>query len=192
MELTFNPALTVLTTVPVASNGTAHVRFTAGFSSRDAYVRARDEDLRIEMWTDLPTSNYPEGWHALKLKYADETAPTLEDGGKVLSITPSAPEHDALVASLDLFLSDVAYWSRYSFTYRLVHPSGEIEWLGSYGRNGELGFEDRDERLEWAEGWKLGMNEAGSERSEESQGAEIVATLNRDMDWACWAFNESG
>lgn len=199
---TFNPALTKVTTVPVCGDGTVHVEFTATFSSRDAYERARAENLCLEMWTDLPADHNENGWHALRFKYADPSsnasssdAEAADKGGKLISLASKATSAHAQAREstlyLDISLRDVQPGSRFSFTYRLVRSSGTVEWLGAFGQNGEIVFEDRDERLKWADGWTLRGDELVKGRAGSSPEG-LVAVLNSEMDWTCWAFGEHG
>ena len=198
MQLTFSPPLGQQTTISVPPHGSAQVTFTATFVERDAYERARHEGAHIEMWTHLPAGDSGEEWRALPFQFPQE--PDLkpyevkESTGKVLALAAPAalaPTHDQLTVSLDLALRNTTPGHKYTFTYRIAYPSGDIEWLGSSGNNGEIAFEDRDERVAWEDGWTEREGEVGSERGVEAQ-AERVATLSQDMEWTCWAFGESG
>ncbi|KAF7789224.1 hypothetical protein EIP86_000165 [Pleurotus ostreatoroseus] len=195
-SLTFNPALTAQTRVPVAGDGPVHLRFTAAFGSRDACERARDGGVHVEMWTDLPVEGAAGEWHALRFRYVEDAVSPIEDkSGRVIALSPHGDALETPDAGravfLDLTLKDVHIGTSYSFTYRLVHASGHIEWLGAYGQNGALVFERRDDRLEWADGWTLNGNEATSEWTDDTE-ERLVAALNNEMKWTCWAFGEHG
>ena len=199
MELTFNPALVHETAVAVPSHGTVAVRFIATFSSRAAYEQARDDNVAVEMWTDLPIDSSEKGWHALRFQYPEDATSTAvhedETVSKTLVLAPPTtqlPDRDNRAVELNLVLRNVRPGSRFSFTYRTVYTSGDIVWLGAYGKDGVLVFEDRDERLQWADQWKLNRSEVIKQAQGSEARIEKVASLNRDIHWTRWAFGEFG
>ena len=190
MELTFTPALTEQTIIPAPSNGTVKVQFKATFVTRTAFERIRDENVSVEMWTNLPSGDSGNEWHALRFSYpADTLAEHDEHSSKVLSlvapVSSQAPDRDRTML-LDLELRDVRPGSTFSFTYRLAYPSGATEWLGSYGQNGSLAIQERDERLEVAAAKERELLVA--DPREETR----LATVNRELKWVCWSFGANG
>ncbi|PSR73170.1 hypothetical protein PHLCEN_2v10982 [Hermanssonia centrifuga] len=190
MTLTFEPALGVRTTLPVPRDGYASFSFKASFSSREAYEQARDEGVRVEMWTNLPVGTNEDEWHALAFQYTADNKSHVKNAS---ASTLNAEAHDQTDASvyLNVPLSDIRVGSTFSFTYRLVHPSGAIQWLGAYGQNGELSIEDFDPRFTLADGWKFGEGDRVEGKPLESAETE-VAILNNEMEWTSWAFGKVG
>jgi len=145
------------------------------------------------MWTNLAS---PIGdWHALPFEFVeDKTKPEQISEGAILSLVPSATESDGQDETsvyLDVELSDVSAGDKFSFTYRLVRPWGEVQWLGSYGKNGDLVFKEGDTRLTLESGWKFGEGESViSTGGEVEEG--VVAKLSEQFEWSSWAFEKDG
>lgn len=195
MSLTFHPALGSQTTIRVPEIGDAHIRFTASFPSREAFEQARSEGVRVEMWTDLSVGESNGDWHALPFVYPG-AAPIKENeaGPSTLVLGPSeykdASDEFGKDVYLDVVLPRSLSETRFSFTYRLVRAWGAIEWLGAFGRNGDLVLERSEERFTLAEGCSL--EDGLLVRGEDSFENVPVARLNQDFEWACWALDHDG
>lgn len=195
MSLTFNPALGSVTAIHVPEVGNACLRFTASFSSREAFEQARSEAARVEMWTNLPIDESNGDWHALPFVYPEDPyVKTNESERPTLVLGPTDYKDGSDVTGKDVFLDIVLPSSlcgtRFSFTYRIVRSWGAIEWLGAYGQNGDLVLERLEERFTLAQGCSLkdGLLVCGEDKAEESP----VAQLSQDIDWVCWALGREG
>lgn len=169
MSLTFDPAIGSVTTLPVYATGNTRLRLTASFASRDAFQQAKRDGTRVEMYTNLPVGVANGEWHALLFKYTDE---------------------DDTTAYLDLELPPTTADARFSFTYRLVHARGAVQWLGEYGRDGVLDIEHQEDRFSPVEGCKLDGDRVVCVSGTSTSAA--VAKLNLALDWVCWSFTRQG
>lgn len=79
--------------------------------------------------------------------------------------------------------------ARFWFTYRLVHPSGEIQWLGEFGRNGELVIEKGLPGVDLREGWNIA--EDGTYRTHAFPGERVLGHLTDPEAWVCWSWRPS-
>ncbi|KAI0815311.1 hypothetical protein BC629DRAFT_1588968 [Irpex lacteus] len=197
MALTFSPALQTTTALPVAPTGRASFRFSASFSSHDEYNRAHREGSRLEIWTNLPVGDHSgSDWHALAFSYPEDSAAETAANDKVFTLTPTTPEvankADNATVVLDLTLSNARPGAVYSFTYRLVHASGAIEWLGAYGQNGDLVVEEKDVRFTLAQGSTLEHGAIVNADLNTDIDAVTLGTLNKSVDWVSWGFSEDG
>lgn len=197
MHLTFTPELCNTTTVPLpklADGATDYdLTFKASFDSLAAYEEAKRDGARVEMWTDLPASGSEEtgGWRSLAFEYAGKQARAdAKENDLVLSCVASeripSPVQDelAVYATVTVPATLIAEGSMFSFTYRVVYPSGHVQWLGAYGQNGILEFAKRDVRVNF----EVDGNEIRLSGEKEKQ----VGNLNLDLAWGRWAVDNNG
>ncbi|KAI0786071.1 hypothetical protein C8Q75DRAFT_808853 [Abortiporus biennis] len=192
MALTFSLPLREVTTIPLPTSHSQHdLTFHATFSSPDHFRQAKESGVRVEMWTDLPVAGG--GWHALPFEYAVvkelglQSEPSSE---RVLDLTSRVEEEQPRVAVLTAKLPASAEeydGKMFSFTYRLAHPSGHIEWLGAFGQNGVLSFVKGDSRLTLLDGVSFPVQSSDSLVSEVQ-----VGYLNPELQWSSWAVKNSG
>ncbi|KAI0094567.1 hypothetical protein BDY19DRAFT_28489 [Irpex rosettiformis] len=202
MTLTFSPALQTTTPLPVAPGGSGTFRFSASFSTREEYDRARREGTRLEMWTNLPVAGHGgSDWHSLTFNYPDDPATASSSvvdasNDKVFALPPTTAETvylgDNTTVVLDLTLTNARPGAVYSFTYRLVYASGGIEWLGAYGRNGDLVLEEKDIRFTLAQGSTLEHGTIVNSDLNAETASVALGTLNKSIDWVCWGFSDDG
>ncbi|EIW64522.1 uncharacterized protein TRAVEDRAFT_55431 [Trametes versicolor FP-101664 SS1] len=197
MQLTFSPALgeqTFLKAAPLASGRSAapqSILFRATFDSRESFLKAQADGVRVELWSDVPAEGRSRGqWGASQFK-------TLEPGNAQAEETPTflpraAEEEDLPENTLFVHLRvplgnyiDARFW----FTYRLVHPSGEIQWLGEFGRNGELVVEKGLPGVDLREGWNIA--EDGTYRTHAFPGERVLGHLTDPEAWVCWSWSPS-
>ena len=155
MNIIFNPPIGDSIQLEISfSLQTALLHFTAELTAHDHNKLIRDR-ARIQLWSDLPhnvhsASDRDGGWGALDLTYQTQATEELSSSHKI-SLGNTCP----ILASKEkvtLFLEVVAPlpMSRnphFSFTYRILYPSGDIQWLGPFGQNGSLFFERSDHDL---------------------------------------------
>lgn len=199
MRVSFTPALGQTTVVPVADDAEeVQLLFRASFDSEEDRAHAKQERIRVEVWSDIPVEGRAPGeWGALAFEHSSEDASRGSDTFSLLprSDVPSQGEaaaktHGALHLKLTARLPYVR--AQFSYTYRLVFPSGEIRWLGEYGRNGSLVLERRDPRFNLRKGWTT-ENEGLHLWHAETPADDVeVAELSRDFDWFCWAVGGEG
>ncbi|CDO70267.1 hypothetical protein BN946_scf184942.g67 [Trametes cinnabarina] len=198
MRLTFSPALgeqTALKVAPIASGRpTAQsVLFKATFEDRESLLEARAKGVRVEVWSNVPVAGRPSGeWGAfifgplrcetvpertLNFSTEDATEEPEDDQERPLYVHVRAPFHEHIDG-------------RFQFTYRLVYPSGEIKWLGEFGRNGELIIERGLPGVDLREGWSI--SDDGTYRTHAFPGERVLGHLTDPNAWTCWSWKSPG
>ncbi|KAJ6627267.1 hypothetical protein B0H10DRAFT_1996298 [Mycena sp. CBHHK59/15] len=139
MHIAFSPALgeTIHVAVPTRTRPSAvQLHFTATLSSAADYEQFSAGRAKLQVCDFDVHFTEPDSHHTLSLLPGDGP---LNGGSKRLSLEFSVP---------------LSGQSRFSFTYRLVYPSGETKWLGQYGHNGTLVLDRKDaEPVSLGEGW---------------------------------------
>jgi hypothetical protein len=148
MDITFNPPIGDSAQLEISfALQTALLHFTAELTALNHNKLIQDR-ARIQLWSDLAQSDG--GWDAMDFTYRTQATEELSPSHKI-SLGSTCP----ILASeekVTLFLEVVAPlpMSRnphFSFTYRILYPSGDIQWLGPFGQNGSLSFERSDRDL---------------------------------------------
>lgn len=196
MEFTFTPAIGehVNITVPSQQIGTVRLCLTATLSSSD-YELYKRSAVKLQLWSDILVDSRPSGeWGELDFQDVSAmTPPRRADRGKPVAVSlasdvagrsvrkPSFTLHIALPPSAQ---------SRFSFTYRLVYPNGEIRWLGQYGQNGTLAFVQGEPDIVLGEGWVPG--EGGYTWNAADRAVENleIAKLVNPTTYTVWAIGK--
>ncbi|KAI0374441.1 hypothetical protein BV20DRAFT_1011471 [Pilatotrama ljubarskyi] len=200
MHLTFSPALgqeTVLKVAPKASGSerpaAESVLFKATFDNRESLLEARADGIKVELWSDVPVGGRSYGeWGASRFGPL-ETESTPPQEVPTFSLGDASEDDDlssenSLYVRLRVPLHDHV-GARFSFTYRLVYPSGEVRWLGEFGRNGELLVEQGLPGVDLREGWNI--SDDGTYRTHAFPGERVLGQLADPETWACWSWNPS-
>ena len=198
MQLTFTPALgeeTVLKVAPVASGRPASqsVLFKVTFEDRDALLKARTDGVKVEVWSDIPVDGRSYGeWGALPFSELGTTS--VPQGAPSFSLTSDAKEGDDASQENSLYVHIRAPFhehigAHFHFTYRLVFPTGEIKWLGEFGRNGELVIEQGLPGVDLREGWNI--SDDGTYRTHAFPGDRVLGYLADPRAWSCWSWRSS-
>ncbi|GAA5935722.1 hypothetical protein JCM1841_003649 [Sporobolomyces salmonicolor] len=109
--MSFTPSLSSSTVVPVFSGAPRTLYF--GYHSPSSSAGSIPE-----IWTDLPSGE----WHAIPF------FPSPEAGAVLF----------ASVQIVEAPFAETKEGRTFEFTYRLRHPDGSLEWLGSTGSNGRI------------------------------------------------------
>ena len=151
MNITFIPPIGDSISLEISFTlQTALLHFSAEISAHDHNKLIQDHAC-IQLWSDLPHNDQSDGgWGALDFTYQKQATEEFSSSHKI-SLGSTCP----LLASeekVTLFLEVVAPlpMSRiphFSFTYRILYPSGHIKWLGPFGQNGTLSFKRSDHDL---------------------------------------------
>jgi len=169
MTISFNPPLAQLTTLQLSFPASDQV-FSAKFSNIKEHARAKAAGARLELWSDIGND---------------------EGHWRVPGALPFEWLNDSLVLKIssESFIRPLK--NRFGFTYRLVYPNGDVHWLGTHDRNGELLVRVEDDRFQvpFSKGWRAD----GSSLVYQSSGNDSRATkLTEKANWAIWTFeNES-
>ncbi|KAI0336093.1 hypothetical protein GY45DRAFT_1316156 [Cubamyces sp. BRFM 1775] len=199
MQLTFSPALgeqTVLKVAPVASGRPASqsVLFKATFNDRETLLKARADGVKVEVWSDIPVDGRSYGeWGALPFRELEATS--VPHGAPCFSLASDAQdEDDGAHRENSLYVHVRAPFhehirAHFHFTYRLVYPSGEVKWLGEFGRNGELVIEQGLPGVDLREGWNI--SDDGTYRTHAFPGDRVLGYLTDPRAWSCWSWQSS-
>jgi hypothetical protein len=143
MDITFTPPLaheTRLSFSPIHS--TAILVFTASFNSTP-YAQFIHNDAKLQVWSNIRLDTDKPGtaeWRAFDFQIP---APSIAGSTSAIQVSllngtlaleGDNSSHDSLL-SLQLSVPLTSRGHAFSYTYRLAYPTGEIRWLGEYGRN---------------------------------------------------------
>ncbi|KAF7320013.1 RING finger protein 8 [Mycena kentingensis (nom. inval.)] len=122
MKVAFTPDLGHTIRLPSPSTGTVQLHLTATVHDEDDWRVLVATQARVQLWSNIGNPAWCE---------ADfQPAKNIQE-----------PDCDFVLAeqTRQLVLTvKVAVGQEYSFTYRVVHDDGQIEWLGAYGSNGSI------------------------------------------------------
>lgn len=213
----FFPALGSSIEVPVgnAVGDSGSLALTHHASVRVSFVaRLKDSELaeanssgvRIEVWTDAPVSGQPEGqWSAVPFEREhlaeaeaqqsaydvplDITAGRIVDGDVDAGKNGQPTGEHVFRAS---FLVPQVSGKHYSFTYRLVYPSG-IQWLGTDHSNGTLELAAGDGFFQESGSW-MALEGVRTVQILDPDGADVrIGQLRTDSwRWSGWAVDDFG
>jgi hypothetical protein len=198
MPFTFSPAVgeSVDVLVPYTHSHTAsksiHLAFSASLSPAE-FDEYRRSGTRLQLWSDLPASGLDGGtaieWGEMEFTPGPERVPY--DVSLFEREEYEGPERRlSLIVPVPLTSDGVL---KYSFTYRLVYPSGEIAWLGAFGQNGSVTITVQNEAtFTPSNGWKaLESDDADRVWTTNGTTAEESYLINTNLsDWIVWAFGK--
>jgi hypothetical protein len=175
--------------VPVAvppHSSTIELQFIAAFASDKDYREARQDGVKVELWSNISMAHGGEGrWGAHGFEWAtDHTSDcTCQCGGDTSAKCTSNPK------VLDLRLRIPISRNQVEYTYRLVYPSGQIKWLGDYERNGVLVLE---RNLTQGQFFDSHVKEGTFSSGQVGWDNKQVIQLSQDVDWSIYAIREDG
>ncbi|KAK7058305.1 hypothetical protein VNI00_001936 [Paramarasmius palmivorus] len=208
MAISFSPALGEAVSISVAPwhispTGLVQVRVNARVPVAE-FRQLEERHAKVQVWSDFPhPAQRSEGqWGELDFELEEEESTASQSRSSseahvVLGSFDKQEEADDDVIRLSLkvavpFSGQSA--KQYSFTYRIVHPSGRVEWLGSFGRNGTLRLEssslgDSSLALQGEE-WNLNgstceWNQDSSQK--DSPSTQIAKVSANQENWSVWA-----
>jgi hypothetical protein len=161
--ISFNPPLDETTILNIPFHA-GHLTFTATAGSGQLDARST-----IQIWSDIPDNSQPsisreqQGWSPRSVQFPQ----------------------NASVASLSIPFSDFIHprLSQFSFTYRILHPDGRVQWLGDFGKNGSLIVNRYDDRLVLFGDWS--SNQLFTAKSAIKAPLQAF-TLSDKVQWRCW------
>ncbi|TDL16912.1 hypothetical protein BD410DRAFT_794819 [Rickenella mellea] len=176
----FIPDLKTRTAVPTSVGGTLSLTFRARLSPERLHELRRD-GANVEVWTDIPgESSNPGEWRAQPF----EEVPTPQNPTHTTLRVASQPIIDvAQIAEPELqttFVLPNTPRKVYSFTYRLVFPSGDIQWLGGHDANGSLEILSEDGLFTEVGGWSATGGDRRIFASAETHGVAL-GTIPKDV-----------
>ena len=188
MDIAFNPPIGDSIQLEISfSLQTALLHFTAELTAHDHNKLIQDR-ARIQLWSDLShNGKFDGGWGALDLAYETQATEELSFSHKISlgSTCPILASEEKVTLSLEVVTPlPMSRNPHFSFTYRILYPSGDIQWLGPFGQNGSLLFERSNHDLHnfGLESWtfdKLRM--AHVYEVKQPVGATLVVARVRDV-----------
>lgn len=202
MSIVFTPSLGDNLQFAVPSiQDTITLRFTAQLSAQ-LHAQLKHDRGSVQLWSDLPSLAHTSDGNWRELDFQDETkVDDLPDRNVVkMSLTASpnplntTTEHFLLVLQVTIPTPIRSQQVRYSFTYRLVYPSGEVKWLGLFGQNGTLvltGAHDSDpstNTLSLLDGWKSTIGNTREYYASGGESTPVEIARFALTDYRVWAF----
>lgn len=175
--LTFYPPLGQDTRLSVLPHlDVAELKFTTSFESTDAFDEFNRDSARVELWTDARKDGQ---WVGIPFQ-------DFNSGGALAFPPLDNDKRNTLQlhAIVSVPLSGRGP-SGFSYTFRLVYPSGQIVWLGGYGRDGSITLERGDSRISLL-GDEWSTSNGGSShlwKSRMKVDDIDVAHLSREWQW---------
>lgn len=131
MTISFTPALGEIVHIAVKHDATsARLRFTAVLFVHE-FRYYETSGAKVQIWSDVPTTS--DGWEARNFESSE--------GQSRRSSMSDEMDFDQVVLSLVVDAPLKATTRSYSFTYRILYPSGEVKWMGTARTNGEFIFQ---------------------------------------------------
>lgn len=159
---------------PLDQTTILNVPFHAGQITLTATVTKGQLDARstIQIWTDVPNNSQP------------------SINGEQQDWSPRSFQfhRNASVASLSIPFQDLIhpFRSQFSFTYRILHPDGRIQWLGEFGKNGSLIVNRYDDRLVLFGDWATNPSGHSFTPKSTMKAPLQVFSLSDKIQWRCW------
>jgi len=180
---------------------TVHLQFTAFLD--DEEFQNFENGMKVQVWSNFASDgrrNDHEGWGAMDFELDPQGSlsfgPLSADGSREDGVKESEFRHRL---SLNFSVPFSASGNELSFTYRLLFPTGEERWLGSYGQNGTVYLDvssapDESGFTLEKEGWAL-TNSGSSSLWQWHGDAEedpCVAKILRPENWSVWCIGKEG
>ncbi|EST09992.1 Glycosyl hydrolases 36 [Kalmanozyma brasiliensis GHG001] len=125
----FQPALDSSRTVPQSQACDDGLTFAAHYPADDFAASLANGEAALELWTDLPISN---------LDHASASRTTAWKAIPLRPLKASAGRKSGFAFAATVQCSKDAADGAFGFTYRIVHPDGKIDWLGSPPNDGQI------------------------------------------------------
>ncbi|KAJ3718343.1 hypothetical protein C8R42DRAFT_141178 [Lentinula raphanica] len=195
MTISFIPAIDEVVRVALpewhTSDSTVQLRFSAVLGDDD-FQQFKQNAMKVQLWSDIPFGGRNQGeWGEIDLSEvgnvsSSESQVSLVDldniserTQNVLSVVCSVP-----FSGIDTYLS---------FTYRLIYSSGEIKWLGQFGRNGMVHLHPSPKNTSGIV-FEEGLVENIAPFVWNTHGKQVedllIAELTHPKDWSIWAFGK--
>ncbi|KAJ4476690.1 hypothetical protein J3R30DRAFT_3704165 [Lentinula aciculospora] len=141
MAIEFIPAIDQVVDIAIpewhTTGSTVELRFSAVLGDEE-FQLFKKNGMKVQIWSDIPLGGRNEGeWGEIDLH--DITIDPSSDDSQIplaaLDDGEDKPKNLLSVVCSVLFSGNSKH---FSFTYRVVYPSGEVKWLGHFGRNGTV------------------------------------------------------
>lgn len=127
---TFQPALDSSHTISQRKACDHGITFAAHYHADDYAVSLASGAACLELWTNLPVSQTTAA--------ASSSQSTVWKAVPLLALKPFVGDDTSYVFATTVNCVQGASTKNFSFTYRIVHPDGMIDWLGSPSNDGQI------------------------------------------------------
>ncbi|KAJ7919093.1 hypothetical protein B0H13DRAFT_1990390 [Mycena leptocephala] len=191
MNIVFSPALGEMVHVSAgtARKPTTQLRFTATLMTATDYEQVASGRVKLQVWSDIPGGGRNAGeWGETDFKPVPTLHPLNETGFSLVPVD-NQPDETSLAVDFSVPLSD---GQRFSFTYRMVYPTGETKWLGQYGQNGSLVLDRAHDPVFLGEDWVPTPEDHCYRRNSDEHAAQDLeaAKLSRPSDYTAYPVPE--
>ncbi|KIM85519.1 hypothetical protein PILCRDRAFT_5807 [Piloderma croceum F 1598] len=192
MVILFSPRRGERVTMGVPSHAsTIELHFSATFASLEDERGARLDGVIIELWSDIPMAHGKAGqWGALGFEWPTDHTDDSGDGDR-LGVISKCTSPTVTVLHLRTRIP-ISKRNQVQYTYRLIYPSGRIEWLGGYQRDGVLVFERQDPALTRGISFNSHAGQGTFFSGQDKRDNVEIMRLNQDTDWSIYAIREDG
>ncbi|KAJ9476784.1 Raffinose synthase protein [Pseudozyma hubeiensis] len=125
----FQPALNSVRTVSQRKACDHGLTFAAHYPADDYAASLASGGARLELWTDLPVS---------QVDAASTSRSTAWSAVPLQPLEASVSNGSGYIFAAAVKCSEDAADGAFGFTYRIVHPDGKIDWLGSPSNDGQI------------------------------------------------------
>ncbi|SJX60436.1 uncharacterized protein SRS1_11732 [Sporisorium reilianum f. sp. reilianum] len=125
----FQPALNSSRTLPQRGACNDGLTFAAHYPADEYAASLASGGARLELWTDLPISQRSD---------ASTSRATAWKAVPLLPLEASIDHSSGYAFAATVKCSDEAADGVFSFTYRILHPDGKIDWIGSPSNDGQI------------------------------------------------------
>ncbi|GAC95518.1 raffinose synthase protein [Pseudozyma hubeiensis SY62] len=125
----FQPALNSVRTVSQRKACDQGLTFAAHYPADDYAASLASGAARLELWTDLPVS---------QVDAASTSRSTAWSAVPLQPLRASVGNDSGYTFAAAVKCSEDAADGAFGFTYRIVHPDGKIDWLGSPSNDGQI------------------------------------------------------
>ncbi|KAF8898402.1 hypothetical protein BD779DRAFT_1666260 [Infundibulicybe gibba] len=137
-----------------------HLRFKAVFSPQD-YDRLKHDGGTVQLWSNVPwcgDNQTTSEWGPRDFVEIPPSDGVVDAASHTFPLNSTSPQRDVPSDAhiLHLLLPVPRSCSLYySFTYRVLYPSGKITWLGKFGRDGTISLDLADPAIRLEEQWAI-------------------------------------
>ncbi|KAJ3783799.1 hypothetical protein GGU10DRAFT_272735, partial [Lentinula aff. detonsa] len=151
--------------------------------------------MKVQVWSDISLGGKNEGeWGEIDLHEVPSVLESSNDSQAKISLglddRVDKPENLlSVICSVPFARS-----SHYSFTYRVVYSSGEIKWLGQFGRNGTVHIDATSKNTSGIV-FEEGLVEKTAPFVWSTRGKQVedllIAEVAHPEDWSIWAVGKN-
>ncbi|KAJ3797828.1 hypothetical protein GGU11DRAFT_45798 [Lentinula aff. detonsa] len=198
MAISFIPAIDEVVRIALpewhTTGSTVELRFSAVLGDEE-FQQYKEHGMKVQVWSDISLGGKNEGeWGEIDLHEVPSVLGSSNDSQAKISLglddRVDKPENLlSVICSVPFARS-----SHYSFTYRVVYSSGEIKWLGQFGRNGTVHIDATSKNTSGIV-FEEGLVEKTAPFVWSTRGKQVedllIAEVAHPEDWSIWAVGKN-